>query len=46
MESPGSSLDDLWHLFERDEFRVPPVVTSYSPAMREIPVQVSITAPA
>lgn len=42
MESPGSSLDNLWRLFERDEFRVPPAVTSYSPAVRDIPVQVSI----
>jgi hypothetical protein len=35
MTSPDSTLEDLRHLYERDEFRVPEMVTSFSPALTD-----------
>jgi hypothetical protein len=42
MTSPDSTLEDLRHLYERDEFRVPEMVTSFSPALTDVPAQVRI----
>lgn len=42
MMSPESSLENIQRLYERDEFRVPDVVTSFSPAIAFPPVQVRI----
>ena len=43
MASGEATVDDLRDLYNRDELRVPSVVTSYSPAA-DAPVRVSVRA--
>jgi hypothetical protein len=42
MMTPDATVEDLRRLFERDEFRVPETVTSYTSAVENPPIEVQL----